>query len=188
MVFLVQNAVVYPEPLVLPAAGSHRVFLREPQAGQGLARIKNTRARAGNGIHIAPRRRCHARQELQKIERAPLRAQQGARWTAQQAYRLASAHRYAFRKAPVDLDARIDLAHHCGKPRALCILCPEELNAPSDLARPYLQQARHGRCARAQPQMNATQAYRKPRKPTPEKIVGPSGFILKPVTRLLITW
>ena len=72
MVVLDQHRVVQAEAVVPAAADADRVLLEETEPGRGLARVGHRRARAGHGVHVAPRHRRHARQPLQQVEREPL--------------------------------------------------------------------------------------------------------------------
>ena len=57
VVLLDEHHVVEPEAMVLRAAAARGVFLREPQAGQRLARIENAAAGAGDRFDVAAARR-----------------------------------------------------------------------------------------------------------------------------------
>jgi hypothetical protein len=52
VVFLDQDAVVQADALIVAAAHGHRVFLRQAQAGQGLAGVQDAGAGTSYHIHI----------------------------------------------------------------------------------------------------------------------------------------
>jgi hypothetical protein len=81
VVFLDQHGVIQADAVVGAAAGAHRVFLRQAQAGQGFARVHNVGAVAGNTLHgitVSGGLGGHGAEQLQKIERGTLGGEQAS--------------------------------------------------------------------------------------------------------------
>ena len=76
VVFLDQHRVIQANAVVGAAAGAHRVFLRQPQAGQGFAGVHNVGRRAFDGLHIHRGFSGHGAEQLQKIQCCALGRQQ----------------------------------------------------------------------------------------------------------------
>jgi hypothetical protein len=78
VVFLDQDAVVEADAVVGAAADAHRVFLRQAQAGQGLAGVDDLGAGAGHGLHVGGGHGGGAGQQLHEVEAGALGGEQGA--------------------------------------------------------------------------------------------------------------
>lgn len=75
MVVFDEHHVEQTDAMILPAAAAHRIFLKAPPTGRGLACIENFCARAFDEIGKLRRCRGHAAQALNKIKRYAFRAQ-----------------------------------------------------------------------------------------------------------------
>ena len=78
MIVLDQHAVVEPHAMVLRAAHPRRIFFEHAQAGNGLARVEQDRAGAGDRVDIVAGERGDSRQMLERVQRRPLGGEHGA--------------------------------------------------------------------------------------------------------------
>ena len=78
MVLFDEHRVVQADAVVGAAAHAHGVFLRQAQAGQGLARVHDVGARALHSLDVGGGLGGHGAEQLQEIQRRALRAQQRA--------------------------------------------------------------------------------------------------------------
>ncbi len=79
VIVLDHRRIPQPHAVVLRAAHARGVFLEEAQAGDGLARVEQDRAGAGDAVDIGARQRGDAREMLDGVERRTLGGEQGAR-------------------------------------------------------------------------------------------------------------
>jgi hypothetical protein len=108
VIFLDQDAVMEAETVVAAAAAGDGVFLRQAQAGQGLARVDDARAGAGDGVDVEPRDGGRGREQLQEIQRGALGGEQGAGVGFDLANDLASADGVAVAHVPANLGKGIE--------------------------------------------------------------------------------
>ena len=76
VVVLDQDGVIQPHAVIAAPAGAHRVFLQDPQPGQGLARAGDARGRALGLCHGSSRQGGDAAQVRHEIQRGALGRQQ----------------------------------------------------------------------------------------------------------------
>ncbi len=116
VVFLDQHGIEQADAVILTAAASHRVFLRQPQAGESFSRVEDDRAGTVDGGHVFRGLRRGGGQCLQKIQRGALAAQQCARRSDNFADDIARLSGSCIADIPVDHDARVQLAKHLVSP------------------------------------------------------------------------
>src|SRR5271165_1474659 len=68
--------------MVCTAATAHGVFVELSPAGKRLARVQDLGPSAGDCVYVFPGRCGHAAQVLEKIERCPLRCENGPHGTS----------------------------------------------------------------------------------------------------------
>ena len=78
MIVLDQQAVVEPHAVVLRSAHPRRIFLEQAQARDGLARVEQRCAGAGDRVDIAAGQRGDAREMLESVERRAFGGEHGA--------------------------------------------------------------------------------------------------------------
>jgi hypothetical protein len=108
VVFLDEHGVEQADAMVVAAAGAHGIFLREAQAGQGLARIEDLRARAAHGVDVRRGDRRRRRQRLQEIERGAFGTDQRACVAFDAAQQRAGGDAFAVGNVPFDARVRIE--------------------------------------------------------------------------------
>ncbi len=108
VVFLDQDAVVEADAVVGAAADADRVFLCQPQAGQGLAGVDDLGAGAGHGVDIAAGEGGGAREQLQEVERGAFGGEQRARAGDDVAEGLAGLDTIAILGMPEDGGGRVE--------------------------------------------------------------------------------
>jgi hypothetical protein len=108
VVFLDQDAVIEAEAVVGAAAAGDGVFLRQAQAGQGLAGVDDACAGAGHGVDVEARDGGGGREQLQEIEGGALGGEQGAGVGFDFAQHLAGAMVSPSRSLPANHGQRIE--------------------------------------------------------------------------------
>src|SRR6185295_5150550 len=79
VIVLYQHAVIQTESMIEPAADSHRIFLKKPEPGSGLASVGDARSSSLNASDECASQRCDAGQPLHDIERSALAGQKRRR-------------------------------------------------------------------------------------------------------------
>ena len=102
--------------MIAAATGTHRVFLRDAQAGQGLAGIDHLRPGAGDGVGVDTGLAGHRREQLQEIQRAALGGQQGAGIAFDFAEQLIGDDPVAVGDMPGDVSAGVEAGNAFVKP------------------------------------------------------------------------
>ena len=114
VIVLDQHAVVEPHPVVVRAAHASRIFLERAKAGDGLARVEQRRAGAGDRVDIAPGQGRDSRQMLERVERRALGGEHRPRQPLQLQDRAARADRVAVVRELIDLHVGIERAEEGG--------------------------------------------------------------------------
>ena len=112
VVFLDQHRVIEADAVVGAAAGAHRIFLRQTQTRQRLARVDNLRPVVGhalNGLNIVGGFRGDGAEQLQEVEGGALGGQQRARRAFNFQHHLIGRAGLAFGHAPGQAHVRIEL-------------------------------------------------------------------------------
>ena len=76
---LIEDRVEQPDAVVRAAAAAHRVFLREAQTRNRLARVEDAALGARDRVDVPARHRRGCREHLQEVERGALAGEQRAR-------------------------------------------------------------------------------------------------------------
>jgi hypothetical protein len=108
VIFLQHYCVVETNAVIGSAAHAHRVFLRQPQPGYGLAGVEDLRAGAAHRVGVACGHGGGAAQGLQEIQRGALGADQRTAASGERGDHGAFGDAVAFGDAPVDTHAGIE--------------------------------------------------------------------------------
>ncbi|MNE48342.1 hypothetical protein D3C80_1427980 [compost metagenome] len=112
VVFLDQEGIVKADAVVVAAAAGHGVFLRQAQAGKGLAGVQQAHLGAFHQVGQETRTGGDPRQHLQEVQRAALAAQQRAGRAFQVEQRLVGRGAITVGHLPVHSHTRVELAKH----------------------------------------------------------------------------
>ncbi|MNF45227.1 hypothetical protein D3C84_263550 [compost metagenome] len=112
VVFLDQEGIVEADAVVVAAAAGHGVFLRQAQAGQGLAGVEQFHLGAFDQLDIVADTGGDAGQALEEVQRAALAAEQGAGRAFEVEERLVRFGALAVLNVPFNLHSWVELAEH----------------------------------------------------------------------------
>ncbi len=110
MIVLDHRGIPQAHAVIGRPAHARRIFFEHPKPRNGLARVEQGRAGAGNGIDIGGGERGDARQMLDGVERRALGRQHRPRRTGQPHQRRASRHARAVARQQLDADIGIKRA------------------------------------------------------------------------------
>ncbi len=113
MIVLDQKAVIEPHPVVLRTAHPCRIFFECAKARDGLARIEEDCAGAGDSVDIAAREGRDSGQMLKRVERGPFGRQHRPCLAVQPEKDRTGRHCFAIFGKPVDADVRIERTEEC---------------------------------------------------------------------------
>ncbi|MCY1412629.1 hypothetical protein D9M71_280410 [compost metagenome] len=116
VVFLDEEGIVEADAVVVAAAAGHGVFLRQAQAGQGLAGVEEFHLGAFHQFHVVADAGGDARQALEEVQRAALAAEQGAGRAFEVEEGLVGLGAIAVLHLPFHLHARVELAEYLVHP------------------------------------------------------------------------
>ena len=107
-----EDAVEQADAVVAPAAAAHGVLLREPQPRNGLARVEERAACAGELLDVAARRGRRGGQRLQEVESGALAGEQRARRAVGLEQQRAGRQPLAVDGVPAQAELWVELAEH----------------------------------------------------------------------------
>ncbi|MNN47590.1 hypothetical protein D3C81_1620180 [compost metagenome] len=107
-----QERVVQADAVVITAAAGHCIFLRQAQAGQGLARVEQTHLGVCDQVGEKPRTGGDTRQHLQEVQRRALAAEQRTGRAFEVKQRLIGLGLLAIGHLPVHRHPWIELTEH----------------------------------------------------------------------------
>ncbi|MCY1400096.1 hypothetical protein D9M71_151690 [compost metagenome] len=116
VVFLDQEGVVEADAVVVAAAAGDRVFLRQTQAGQGLAGVEQFHAGAFHQVGVVAGAAGGAGEQLQEVQCAALAAEQGAGRAVEGEQGLVGRDAFAVADFPFHLHLRVELAEYLVHP------------------------------------------------------------------------
>ena len=124
VILFYQNAIKEADAVIFGAAGGYRIFLRQAQAGDGLARVEYAGCCAGHGVRVCTRPGGHGRQQLKKIQCRSFTGQHSPGGAADFANHLVDPNDCAVGNTPVDNDPVAQLMKPLIDPRPAGDRCP----------------------------------------------------------------
>ncbi len=118
VVLLDEDGIGETEAVVVAAAGADGVLLRVAQAGDGLARVEDARACAGDEVGVGPRDRRRAGERLQEVQRRALARDDAARRPGDLEHLLIGADARAIIEVPGEPNGGVELSKGLIDPRA----------------------------------------------------------------------